>query len=101
MLRKVHQKCGVDGGADSDNEEAVTDEDNIDLRKKYSDLFALAVEDIGSGSSQPQRETVTSRVAEKNDDDDDDGGDDDNDDDDDDPDGSSSNKTKSTRRPSG
>ena len=105
MLRKVHQKCGVDSGAtgDSEDEEAVSDDDdNVDLRKKYSDLFALAVEDIGSGSSQPQRETITSRAAEKNDDDEDDGGDDDNDDDDnDDPDGSSSSKTKSTRRQSG
>lgn len=124
MLRKVHQKCAAakktrrpndddddenDQDKDDDDDEdndTRSDEENMSLRKRYADLFSLALDENESGSSQQpsQRETNTSRaaataavVAAEGDEDDEDG--DDNDDDEND---EGSRKAKSTaRRPSG
>lgn len=89
-LRKIYEKYDFD---DDDMD------DESDLRKKYSDLFALAVDDF-AGSSQQQRESSLREVFETaNDDNDEDAVDDDDDDDDDNDDTDNYyKKNKSTRK---
>ena len=102
MLRKVYQKCGDEAAK---NPGTSSDEDNEkegnDLRKKYADLFALAVDDYTSGGSQQQRERETSSrdVTATGDDDNDDDGDDNDDEDNDD--NEASKRAKNTRKSSG
>lgn len=105
MLRKIHQKCAGSGGKhESDEEETHEDGDSVDLRKKYADLFALAVDDLSSSSQHQARETSSrggGADAAGEDENDDEAADDNDNDDDDAAAESYSKKTKTSRKTSG